>query len=285
MTTSSSIDVNAIRERVAGRAYAWTRLTGAPGPVIAAAAAHTQAVAALDDALVAFEVEVTKRRTALKAHNEAVTAALREGKNPPAAKVPSLEEIEVRHGAILAAHETFVHEAASYADRTAREHYPAWRAAAVQSLQEAADRAAAALTGAADAVAAWASLRGLVGGLDRTFAPRAATMDDANAVRLVEAWEYNASVAATDIASIVNRKAMRLRELTDEPVVVEWTPEGGPEQYSRAYLAQQSPSTRAQLLERAAAANAGQAQPEPNNQLPETGQLEKSVDPAGFMAL
>ena len=108
----TEIDTYAIRDRATGRVYGWSNTAGAPEAVRQAAAAYQQAITDLDDALVEYELEVATRSSLLRQHNDAVADALRDDKMPPKAKVPSLEEIEVRHCAVIAARETFVAEAA-----------------------------------------------------------------------------------------------------------------------------------------------------------------------------
>jgi hypothetical protein len=252
-----SIDTTAIRDRVTSRSYGWSQPAGAPEPIRRAAAEYHATVNALDDALVDYEVEEGQRRTILKQHNAAVAEALRDGKKPPAAKVPSLEELEVRHGAIIAAREGFVHEAAATADRVAQQHYPQWRAEVLEQLEGAAAALAQATMATAQAASDWGSAAQILARLDRTWAPRQAKFDDASVLGQIDRWSHTANIEATQLGRNVALHTDRLRLLTQEPVIVEYDPAGGVEQYSAAYLAQQSPATREILTHRAAASVPG----------------------------
>lgn len=247
-----TIDIAAVQERVRSRAHGWSQTVGAPAPVKKAVAAHNDALTALDDALVEYEMEVLTRRSVLKQHNEAVAEALRNGTKPPAAKVPSLEEIEVRHGAIVAARESFVHEAASNADRVAREHYGQWRASAVEQLHSAAASVTDALATAAEALADWGSAAQVLARLDRNWTPRTARLDGAGVLDALEQWSRNSSIGTTDMANNCRTYTARVQEFTAAPIVAEYDPAGGAEQYSQAYLDEQSPGTR-QVLQQLAA--------------------------------
>lgn len=248
-----NIDVDAIRDRVTSRPYGWSQPTGAPAPVREAVAAYTRAVNALDDALVAYEIEIADRQTVLKQHKEAVTVALREGKKPPTAKVPSLEEIEVRNGALIAAREHFVYEAAAAAERAAREHYAQWRADVVSQLQAAAAAVAQVTVATAGAVDDWGATAQVLARLDRNWAPRTARLDGATVVHEVERWVQVSSREATQMARNAAMSADNLRHLTEDPVIVEFDPSAGQAQFTAAYLAQQHPATRAELERQAAA--------------------------------
>jgi hypothetical protein len=248
-----SIDTNAIRDRVTSRTFGWTQSAGAPEPVRQAVAAYRQAVADLDDALVDYEVEEAGRRSVLREHNQAVADALRDGKKPPAAKVPSLEEIEVRHGAIIEARESFVREAEANAERVAREHYPQWRADVLEQLQGAAAALAQATAAAAQTAGDWASAAKVLARLDRSWAPRTAKFDSGSFLGLLDTWVQSATIEATQMERNVRLAADKLLQLTAEPLVVEFDPNGGLEQYSAGYLAQQSPATRDILLRQSAA--------------------------------
>ncbi|MDP3712569.1 MAG: hypothetical protein Q8R60_08805 [Mycobacteriales bacterium] len=246
-----SIDVTAIMDRVTSRAYAWSTPTGAPAPVREAAAAYQRSVTALDDSLVEYQIEVSERRALLRQHNEAVAAALREGKLPPKAKVPSLEEIEVRHGAIIAAREGFVQEAALTAERVALEHYPQWRAEVVQQLQGAAAAVLQSAIAAAEAADDWGNTAQLLARLDRSWAPRTAQLDDTSFQRLLDTWAQHSSVEATQLRQNMAQHTDRLRQLAEDPVVSEYDPSRGGHQYTTGFLAQQSPGVREEMLRQA----------------------------------
>lgn len=248
-----TIDTTAIRDRVTSRAFGWSQSGGAPEPVRRAAASYRAAIADLDDALVEYEVEVMTRGSILKQHNEAVAEALRDGKLPPKAKVPSLEEIEVRHGAIIAARERFVNEAASAAERVAQQHYPQWRADVLEQLQGAAAALTQVTMAVADAAQDWGSAAQVLARLDRNWAPRTAKVDGAGVLDQLNRWLQTANVEATQMGRNVALHTDKLRQLTEEPFIVEFNPAGGLEQYSAAYLAQQAPATRADMERRAAA--------------------------------
>lgn len=248
-----TIDTPAIRDRVTSRAFGWSQSAGAPEAVRQAAAAYQAAVADLDDALVEYDVEVSTRSSILKQHNDAVTEALRDGKLPPKAKVPSLEEIEVRHGAIIGARESFVHEAAAAAERVAREHYPQWRAEAVEQLQAAAGAVQQVMTATAQAVDDWGRTVQLIARLDRNWSPRTAKLDGASVLDQIENWKQRAGVESTDMGNTARRFADRIQQFTTAPIVDEYIPDARLEQYSAGYLAEQSPATRADMERRSAA--------------------------------
>lgn len=248
-----SIDTTAIRDRVTSRAFGWSQPAGAPEPVRQAAAAYRDAVTDLDDALVEYDVEVSTRRSILRQHNEAVAAALRDGKLPPKAKVPSLEEIEVRHGAIIAAREKFVHEAAAAAERIAAELYPQWRADVLEQLQGAAGALSQATAAVTQTAGDWVRAAQVLARLDRSWAPRTAKLDSGSVLDQLNRWLQTANIEATQMERNVALYTDKLRQLTEDPVVVEFNPTGGLEQYSAAYLAEQSPATRDILLRQSAA--------------------------------
>lgn len=252
-----SIDTYAIRDRVTSRTYGWSNTAGAPDPVKQAAAAYQQAITTLDDALVEYEIEVSQRGSILKQHNEAVAEALRDGKMPPKAKVPSIEEIEVRHGAIIAAREKFVHEAAAVAERVAAEHYPQWRAEMVEQVQGATAAIMQAAIAAAEAAADWGSAAQVLARLDRNWAPRSALLDDTSFLGLLDNWLHAASIESTQLGRNVATHTDRLRELSEDPVVSEYDPARGVQQYTDAFLAEQSPGTREDMLRQSAASAAG----------------------------
>lgn len=248
-----TIDTWKIRERVTNRSYGWSNTTGAPEPVKQAVAAYQQAVRDLDDALVDLELEEADRERILKKHNAAVDAALREGKQPPVAKVPSQEALEVKHGAILAARERFVQEAAAAAERVATAHYPQWRAEVVEQLQAAAAALTQATMVASQTAADWGSAAQVLARLDRNWAPRTAKLDSGSVLVELDRWLHAASIESTQLGQNVARHTDRLRQLTEEPVVVEYDPAAGLEQFTAAYLATQSPTTRDELLRQSAA--------------------------------
>jgi hypothetical protein len=248
------IDITRIQDRVMQRRFQWQDTPAAPEPVREAGARYEAAKLALDDALVDYEVESGKRAAKLREHNAAVSEALRAGKMPPPPKVPSQEDIDVRHGAIIAARETFVHEAAEVANRIAREHFADWRAACIARLEEQAQACDAALAAAVEAVESWHSARGALGVVHRTFAGRTDQLDDTSVMVAVENWERTAGIQATQLAGDLRRCAGTLRELSAAPAVVEWDATAGPVQYTARYLAEQGPSTQQDMQERAAAA-------------------------------
>lgn len=247
-----SIDTLAVRDRVTARTYGWSNTTGAPEAVKQAAADYQHAIRELDDALVEYELEVAQRKTALRDHNEAVSDALRAGKKPPVAKVPSLEEIEVRHGAVITARESFVQEAASRAERAAQAHYPHWRAEALEQLQAAAAALAQATAVATQTAEDWGGAAETLARLDRHWAPRAAQLDDASLLVQLDRWSRAASVESTQLGENVARQTSRLRELSEDPVVREYDPRRGTKQYTAGYLAQQAPVTGAEMRRQAA---------------------------------
>lgn len=253
-----NINTNAIRERVTARAYGWSQAAGAPEPVRRAAAAYRDAVNALDDALVDYEVEEANRRSILRQHNEAVAEALRAGKKPPVAKVPSAEELEVRHGAVLAARESFVHEAAQAAERVSREVYAQWRADTVEQLQAAAAAVRQVSGAAVQAITDWATAAEVLARLDRSWATRTGKFDSASVLAQSEHWGRISSIESTQMVRAIEGQGERLAQYSVEPIVTEFDPDLGEEQYSAAYLSQQSPGVREGLQRQAAESGGSQ---------------------------
>lgn len=250
----TGIDPSVIRERLSRRAYGWSNTAGAPEPVREAAAAYAAAVNAMDDAIVDYELEEASRHSAIRKHNQAVTEALRAGKLPPSAKgVPSLEELEVKHAAILAAREQFVREAADTAERIAAQHYAAWRSTVLEQLQAKAAALTEATAAATQAAGDWGSAAQMLARLDRSWAPRTAQLDDASFLGLMDRWLHLASVESTQLPQNLARQTNTLRQLTEDPVVTEYDAARGRHQYTAGFLAQQSPGVREEMLRQAAA--------------------------------
>ena len=144
-----------------------------------------------------------------------------------------------------------MHEAAAVAERVAQEHYPTWRSDAVEEAQSRADKAAELMTAAAQAVHDWRKAAALIGRLDRNFCDRGRQFDSASLVRQVEIWESVLGAESSNMVSQPERYAARVRQLTNPPIITEYDPTGGPEQYSRAWLAEQSPAVQADIEHRA----------------------------------